>query len=78
LPSLGAEVYFPCGAAKMLMTYDIFERRSDATLAFVESAQSLEQAKMRFFSLSFSSRRQYVVWDQERMHEVVLRVQGHT
>jgi hypothetical protein len=61
----------------MLRTYDIFEKHSDGTLAFVESAQSLEQARMRFFYLSFSTRRQYVVWDHERMHEVVLRVQGH-
>jgi len=60
------------------MTYDILEKRSDGTLAFVESAQSLEQARMRFFYLSFSTRRQYVVWDRERMHEVVLRVPCHS
>jgi hypothetical protein len=61
----------------MLMTYEILEKCTDGKLIFVESAQSLEQAKLRFFFLSLSSQREYLVWDLARRHEVVLRAVGH-
>jgi hypothetical protein len=61
----------------MAGTYEIFEKFPDDKLVFVERAESLEQAKIRFFSLTFSSRREYLVWDPARGHEVVLRAVAH-
>jgi hypothetical protein len=54
-------------------TYDILERLPDATLLFVERAESLERAKMRFLALASSSRHEYLVYDSARGCEVVLR-----
>jgi len=56
----------------MVGTYVIFEKFPDGKLVFVERTESLGQAKMRFFSLTLSSRREYLVWDPTRGHEVVL------
>jgi hypothetical protein len=57
--------------------YEIFEKLPDGNLVFVEKAEGLEQAKMRFFFLSMSSQREYLVWDPARGHEVVLRAVAH-
>lgn len=58
----------------MLATYKIFEKFPDGTLAFVEKAENLERAKVRFLSLSAaSSQREYLIWDATRGYEVVLR-----
>jgi hypothetical protein len=54
-------------------TYEIFEKSPDGRLVFVEQIESLEQAKVRFFSLTQSSRREYLIWDPARGREVVLR-----
>ena len=40
-------------------------------LVFVEKADTLEQAKVRFFFLTLSSGREYLVWDQTRGCNVV-------
>jgi hypothetical protein len=58
--------------AAMLGTYVIFERFPDGKLVFVESTEGLEQAKLRFFHLSESSQRKFVIWDPARGHEVAL------
>jgi hypothetical protein len=47
-------------------TYDILEKLPNGALLFVERAESLEQAKMRFFALNSSSRFEYVVYDPTR------------
>lgn len=57
----------------MVCTYEIFEKFPDGKLVFVEKTASLEQAKVRFFFLTLSSRRDYLVWDPTRGHEVALR-----
>jgi hypothetical protein len=57
-------------------TYDILERLPDGKLLFVETAESLERAKMRFFSLTMSSRHEYVVYDRTRGCEVALRARA--
>ena len=57
--------------------YDILEKFPDGKLAFVKKAESLWQAKMRFFFLALPSQREYLVWDRERGHEVVLRAVAH-
>jgi hypothetical protein len=57
--------------------YEIFEKSPDGKLVFVEKAEGLEQAKIRFFFLALSSQREYVVWDPTRGHEVVLRTVAH-
>jgi hypothetical protein len=54
-------------------TYDILEKLPDDTLLFVERAESLERAKMRFFALTSSSRREYIVYDLTRGCEVFLK-----
>jgi hypothetical protein len=54
-------------------TYDIFERLPDGKLLRVETVEGLELAKMRFSFLTFSSQREYLVYDQRRGCEVVLR-----
>jgi hypothetical protein len=61
----------------MAGTYEIFEKFPDDKLVFVERAESLEQAKIRFFSLTFSSRREHLVWDPARGYEVVLWAAAH-
>jgi hypothetical protein len=58
----------------MAGTYEIFERVPNGTLAFVEKADGLETAKTRFFCLSVSSQREYLVWDPARGCEVILKV----
>jgi hypothetical protein len=57
-------------------TYDILERLPDDTLLFVERAESLERAKMRFFALTSSSLHKYVVYDPTRGCEVVLKARA--
>ena len=57
-------------------TYDILEKLPNDTLLFVERAESLERAKMRFFALNSSSRHEYVVYDPIRGCEVVLKARA--
>ena len=57
----------------MAETYDIFEKLSDDQLVFVEKAEGLPQAKMRFFFLTLSLGREYLVWDRTRGCEVFFR-----
>ena len=57
-------------------TYDILEKLPNGTLLFVEKAESLEQAKMRFFALTSSSRHEYIVYDPTRGCEVVLKARA--
>ena len=57
-------------------TYDILEKLRNGTLLFVEKAESLEQAKMRFFALTSSSRHEYIVYDPTRGCEVVLKARA--
>jgi hypothetical protein len=54
-------------------TYDILEKLPDGRLLRVETVESLEVAKMRFSFLTFSSEREYLVYDPMRGCEVVLR-----
>ena len=58
----------------MASTYDIFEKCPDGQLVFIEKAESLAHAKMRFFFLTLSSQREYLVWDSARGCEVVFGV----
>jgi hypothetical protein len=57
-------------------TYDILEKLPNGTLMFVERAESLERAKMRFFALSSASRHEYVVYDPTRGCEVFLKAKA--
>jgi hypothetical protein len=57
-------------------TYDIFEKLPNGTLLFVERAESLERAKMRFFALTSSSRHEYIVYDPTRGCEVFLKARA--
>jgi hypothetical protein len=57
-------------------TYDIFEKLSDGKLLWIERAESLERAKMRFFALSSSSRHEYVVYDKTRGCKVGLKARA--
>jgi len=59
-------------------TYDILEKLPNGTFLLIERAESLEQAKMRFFALSSSSRHEYVVYDSTRGCEVVLKARAAT
>ena len=54
-------------------TYDIFEKLPDGKLLRVETVEGLDLAKMRFSFLTFSSPREYLVYDPARGCEVVLR-----
>jgi hypothetical protein len=54
-------------------TYDILEKLPNDTFLFVERAESLERVKMRFFALTSSSRREYMVYDKTRGCEVFLK-----
>jgi hypothetical protein len=55
---------------------DILEKLTGGALLFVERAESLEHAKMRFLALSSSSRHEYVVYDQTRGCEVALKARA--
>jgi len=44
-------------------TYDILEKFPGGALLFVERAESLERAKMRYFALTSSSPHECVVYD---------------
>jgi len=57
-------------------TYDILEKLPGGALLLVERAESLEQAKMRFFTLTSSSRHEYLVYDSTRGCEVVLKARA--
>ena len=57
----------------MVNTYEIFERCPDEKLLFVQRVEGLQHAKMRFFFLTASSQREYLLWDPARGYEVVLR-----
>jgi hypothetical protein len=57
-------------------TYDILEKFPSGALLFVERAESLERAKMRFFALTSSSLHEYVVYDPTRACEVVLKARA--
>ena len=57
-------------------TYDILQKLPNDTLLFVERAESLERAKMRFFALTSSSLHEYVVYDPTRGCEVVLKARA--
>lgn len=53
--------------------YKIFEKLPNGELVFVEKAENLEQAKMRFLSLSSASDREYLLWDTAKGYEVVFK-----
>jgi len=57
--------------------YEIFEKLPDGSLLFIERVANLERAKMRFFALTFSSGREYLVWNSTRGSEVALRTVAH-
>jgi hypothetical protein len=57
-------------------TYDILEKLPNDTLLFVERAESLERAKMRFFALTSSSRHEYIVYDPTRGCVVFLKARA--
>jgi hypothetical protein len=58
-------------------TYDIFEKLPDGKLMRVETVEGLDLAKMRFSFLTFSSQREYLVYDPVRGCEVVLRAEAN-
>lgn len=61
----------------MAQTYEIFEKLPDGSLLFVEKTESLAQAKVRFFFLTFSSQHEYLVWDSAKGHEVPVKTVAH-
>jgi hypothetical protein len=56
----------------MRSLYHILERLPDGKLLRIETVDSLEQAKLRFSSLTLCSRRQYLVYDPTRGREIAL------
>jgi hypothetical protein len=56
--------------------YEIYEKFPDGKLMFLEKAEGLEKAKMRFFILATDSQREYLVWDPSRGCEVALRARA--
>jgi hypothetical protein len=59
-------------------TYDIWEKLPDGKLLWIERAESLEQATMHYFSLTLSSRHEYLVYDSTRCCEVILKARAAT
>lgn len=56
----------------MARTYEIFEKRPRGDLLRVGECESLEKAKLRFFFLTLSSPREYLVWDSANDRELEL------
>ena len=50
--------------------YEIFEKCPGGDLVFIEKADGLEKAKMRFVCLTLLSQREYLIWDPARGCEV--------
>ena len=62
----------------MRSRYHILERLPDGKLLRIETVESLEQAKVRFSSLTLSSLRHYLVYDPTRGREIALNASVET
>jgi len=58
----------------MTQTYEIFEKRPRGDLFLVGKCESLGKAKLRFFFLTLSTPREYLVWDSANNREVDLGI----